>query len=103
MYTGNFRGGTYVCNPDGSPAFSTRDAVLTIRNKEVVYDALNQPIACLHIKSISLVSFVASPLHLHHCCCPRFTRQFLTVLCCWPCAELVPAPLPAMVQLSERS
>lgn len=32
-----------------------QDAVLTIKNKEVVYDALNQPIACLHSKTLSMV------------------------------------------------
>lgn len=55
MYTGNIRGGTKVFNPDGSIAFQTRDAVLTIRNKEVVYDAMNQPMACLHLKSLTMV------------------------------------------------
>jgi hypothetical protein len=55
MYTGNVRGGTKVFNPDGSIAFQTRDAVLTIKNKEVVYDAMNQPMACLHLKSLTMV------------------------------------------------
>ena len=47
-------------NPDGSIAFQTRDAILSLRNKEVVYDALNMPMASLHKKSISMVGVVAS-------------------------------------------
>lgn len=55
LYTGNLRKGTHVFNPDGSVAFQTKDSMLSLKNKEVVYDALDQPIASLHHKSISLV------------------------------------------------
>ncbi len=67
IYTGNLRKGTTVHNPDGSVAFQTRDAVLSLRNKEVVYDALGTPIASLHKKSISMVSryFMLSRAQVH--------------------------------------
>jgi uncharacterized protein YxjI len=54
IYSGNLRKGTTVHNPDGSVAFQTREAVLSLRNKEVVYDALGSPIASLHKKTISM-------------------------------------------------
>ena len=70
MYTGNIRGGTKVFNPDGSIAFQTRDAVLTIKNKEVVYDAMNQPMACLHLKSLTMVRLrCCMTISVHAPCC----------------------------------
>mmetsp|Transcript_12007 Transcript_12007/g.36061 ORF Transcript_12007/g.36061 Transcript_12007/m.36061 type:complete len:222 (-) Transcript_12007:395-1060(-) len=54
LYSGNIRKGTTVCNPNGSIAFQTKDAVLSLRNKEVVYDAVGQPIATLHKKTLSM-------------------------------------------------
>lgn len=72
LYTGHVRGGTHVYNPDGSVAFQTRDAVLTIKNKEVVYDALNQPIACLHSKTLSMVrGSLCSDIILGHDACRK--------------------------------
>lgn len=54
LYTGNLRKGTTVCNPDGSVAFQTRDTMFSLHNKEVVSDAMGQPIATLHKKTISM-------------------------------------------------
>ncbi len=38
----SIRKGTTVCNPNGSIAFQTRDAMFSLHNKETVYDALNK-------------------------------------------------------------
>lgn len=54
MYSGDLRKGTRVFNPDGSVAFATKERMLALRNKETIFDALGQPMATLHKKTVSL-------------------------------------------------